>query len=141
MLLARKHKHGGGRLCQQILRRLPVIREFKEIHKAILAIPSDVRRIAANELVEFLQFTVPGASRYGDPKRLMPFAHQTYSEHGEDGMIAEVFRRIDAPLRTFVEIGTGDGLQNNTTALLNRGWRVGGSMGIRGRRRLSFVPS
>jgi len=104
-------------------RRLPVIRELKAIHKAILAIQADVRRIATKELVEFLQFTVPGASRYGDPKRLMRFAHQTYSEHGEDGMIAEVFRRIDAPLRTFVEIGTGDGLQNNTTALLNRGWR------------------
>jgi len=106
-----------------IYRRLPIIRELKQIQKSLFAIQSDARRMAANQLIEFLEFAVPQAPRYREGKRLLRYAHQTYSEHGEDGMIAEIFRRIDAPLRTFVEIGAGDGLQNNTAALLNRGWR------------------
>jgi hypothetical protein len=38
-------------------------------------------------------------------------------------MIAEIFRRIGAPARTFVEIGVGDGAENNTRLLLHSGWR------------------
>ena len=38
-------------------------------------------------------------------------------------MITEVFRRISTTDRTFVEIGVGDGSENNTTALLSDGWR------------------
>ena len=107
----------------KLYRRLPVIREMKATFRLLEEIQADLRRISAKELVELLEFTVPRTSRYGDPKRLMLYAQQTFSQHGEDGMIAEIFRRIDAPLRTFLEIGTGDGLQNNTTALLDCGWR------------------
>jgi hypothetical protein len=108
---------------RKLYRRLPVIREMKNTYRLLVEIQSDVHRIAATEQIEFLEFVVPGSHRYADPKRLFRFAQQTFSQHGEDGMIAEIFRRIGAPFHTFVEIGTGDGLQNNTTALLESGWR------------------
>lgn len=47
---------------------------------------------------------------------------KSFSQCDEDGIIAEIFRRIGEGSRTFVEIGCGNGLENNTHALLLRGW-------------------
>ncbi len=49
------------------------------------------------------------------------YAH-VYSQNGEDGIIAEIFRRIGEKTFFFVEVGCGDGNQNNTRLLLERGW-------------------
>ncbi len=61
--------------------------------------------------------------RYSDPKRLLRHGAKAYSQNDEDGIIAEIFRRIGVSSKTFVEIGTGAGLENNTLALLLQGWR------------------
>lgn len=45
-----------------------------------------------------------------------------YSQHGEDGYIAEIFRRIGTTNRRFVEIGVEQGLECNTRFLLECGW-------------------
>jgi len=103
--------------------RLPIVRELRQIRDAVLDTRADVHRIASKELLDFRQFAVMREPRYGDPKRLLRYAHQTFSQNDEDGMIAEICRRIGAPSRTFVEIGVGDGLENNSTALLAEGWR------------------
>jgi hypothetical protein len=52
-----------------------------------------------------------------------PAAHgfKVYSQFDEDGIIEEIFRRIGDG-RTFVEIGCGNGLENNTHYLLLKGW-------------------
>jgi hypothetical protein len=60
--------------------------------------------------------------RYRDPKRLFPYEHQVHSQNGEDGIIAEIFRRIGTTDKTFLEVGVGDGLENNTAYLLTQGW-------------------
>ena len=49
--------------------------------------------------------------------------YKVYSQTDEDGIIAEIFRRIGAGARTFVEIGCGNGTENNTHFLLLDGWR------------------
>ena len=61
--------------------------------------------------------------RYADPKRLLRYGAKAYSQNDEDGILAEIFRRIGTSGRTFVEIGAGAGLENNTLALLVQGWR------------------
>jgi hypothetical protein len=61
--------------------------------------------------------------RYLEEKRLVRFGAKAYSQNDEDGIIAEIFRRIHTTTRSFVEIGTGPGLENNTLALLVTGWR------------------
>lgn len=63
------------------------------------------------------------APRYADPKCLVPHQVQMYSQNGEDGVIAEVFRRIGTDSRFFVEVGSGNGIENNTRLLLQTGWR------------------
>jgi hypothetical protein len=63
-----------------------------------------------------------GGPRYADPRRLARHEHQVYSQNGEDGVLQEVFRRIGAGPRTFLEVGAGGGLENNTAFLLSLGW-------------------
>jgi hypothetical protein len=61
--------------------------------------------------------------RYAEPGRLLRFGAKAYSQHDEDGILAEIFRRVSVDTRTFVEIGVGTGVENNTLALLLSGWR------------------
>jgi hypothetical protein len=60
--------------------------------------------------------------RYADPRSLARFDTCVYSQSGQDGYIAEIFRRIGERDRFFVEIGTGNGIRNNTRFLLEQGW-------------------
>jgi hypothetical protein len=50
------------------------------------------------------------------------YEHQTFSQNGEDGILREILRRIEKEKGWFVEIGSGDGLENNTRLLLETGW-------------------
>ena len=60
---------------------------------------------------------------YADPLRLERHGYKTWSQQDEDGIIAEIFRRIGVAHYSFIEFGAGDGRENNTTALLTQGWR------------------
>jgi hypothetical protein len=61
-------------------------------------------------------------NRYSDEKNLTRYYSQVYSQNGEDGMIAEIFRRIAAKDKFFVEIGVENGRECNTRFLLEMGW-------------------
>jgi hypothetical protein len=61
--------------------------------------------------------------RNRDPKRLLTHGFHAYSQTDEDGMIQEIFRRIGVSSRIFVELGVGDGNENNTLYLMLSGWR------------------
>lgn len=61
-------------------------------------------------------------ARYADPKKLSRHEAQVFSQGGEDGIVSEIFRRIGTTDRVFVEIGTGDTLENNTIYRLALGW-------------------
>jgi hypothetical protein len=61
--------------------------------------------------------------RYADPKRLLRHGFKVYSQHDEDGIIQEIFRRIGSTSRTFVEFGVETGVEGNTVKLLVEGWR------------------
>lgn len=60
--------------------------------------------------------------RYGDPLRLERCGFKVYSQNDEDGIVAEIFRRIGTANRRFLEFGVEDGLENNTLCLLEQGW-------------------
>ncbi len=50
------------------------------------------------------------------------FEAKISSQNGEDGIIAELFRRIGTTNRFFVEFGASDGRECNTAALARAGW-------------------
>ena len=58
-----------------------------------------------------------------DPKRLEQHGFKVYSQHDEDGMLAEIFRRIEVEKGVFCEIGVENGLECNTLFLIHQGWR------------------
>ncbi len=60
--------------------------------------------------------------KYADPLSLIPPGCKVYSQNEEDGLIIEIFNRIGTTNKTFVEFGCGDGLENNTYALLFQDW-------------------
>ena len=61
--------------------------------------------------------------RNADPKRLARYGYKVFSQNDEDGIIAEIFARIGATNRRFVEFGVETGSECNTVKLLVEGWR------------------
>jgi len=60
--------------------------------------------------------------RIQDPLRLLSSGYKVYSQNQEDGMIAEVFRRIGVITRRFIEFGVETGLECNSAFLLMQDW-------------------
>lgn len=61
--------------------------------------------------------------RYEHPKCLIGFGNKIYSQSDEDGIIREIFNRIGVTNKVFIEFGIGNGLENNTLALLFEYWQ------------------
>jgi hypothetical protein len=66
--------------------------------------------------------TVLSSPKYQDPKKLNRYEHKVFSQSGEDGIIAEIFRRIGTTNKVFVECAPGNGLESNTLYLMTLGW-------------------
>jgi len=100
----------------QKLHRLPPLRQLDAlVHAADMA---NLVRIN-----QFFQQQLLLSSKYRDPRKLNHSELQTFSQNGEDGIIAEIFKRIGTRSRLFVEFGVGDGMENNTIFLLTCGWQ------------------
>lgn len=102
--------------------KLSLFGYFKQTWRKLYSIPGNIDRQTLLLQHHFLQDLL-AQPRYLEPKRLHRFEHQVFSQNGEDGVLSEIFRRIGTTDRTFVEIGVGDGLENNTTYFLAQGWK------------------
>jgi len=95
----------------------------KKIHKLkiVKGINRDmffVRQLLLNDYSDKLK----NNTRYEDDKCLIKYGQKIYSQNEEDGIILEIFNRIGTTNKTFVEFGIGDGLENNSLALLLDNW-------------------
>jgi hypothetical protein len=55
---------------------------------------------------------------------LLKFGFKSFSQNDEDGIIEEITRRLFGNSQgTFLELGVGNGTENNTLNLLAKGWR------------------
>ena len=107
---------------KKLLKDRPIVQEVLRQREArSAAAAADAVRTRVQQ--ELLAAQLLAAPRYDDVRRLTRHGAQVFSQNEEDGMIAEVFRRIGTGTKTFVECGVGDGLENNTAYLLLRGWR------------------
>jgi hypothetical protein len=80
---------------------------------------SRLHQVALHGEIERLR----SAPLHNDPKCLVRYGYKSYSQCDEDGILAEIFSRIGVTNRQFAEFGIGDGLENNTLALLFQDWR------------------
>jgi hypothetical protein len=96
-----------------------MIGKFRELYRSIFRVrdaAQEIRTLLALGQIELLR------NRINDPKRLERHGFKVYSQYDEDGIIAEIFRRIGTTDRKFVEFGCGDGRENCTAFLLLQGW-------------------
>jgi hypothetical protein len=75
------------------------------------------------QIEDYLQKNLYNNPKYVSPKRLNRFEYSTFSQFGEDGIIAEIFNRIKTTNRYFIEFGVENGEECNTTNLLLQGWK------------------
>lgn len=61
-------------------------------------------------------------SRHEHPNPLLRHGRKFFSQADEDGILLEILRRTGLEHGVCVEIGVGDGMENNTLNLLARGW-------------------
>ena len=94
-----------------------------KIENRLLTLHKRLGRGFMAERAMFLSGLAAKDGRHSDPVSLTRFYGQVYSQNGEDGMIAEIFRRIVPQSKYFVEIGIESGLQCNTRLLLESGWQ------------------
>lgn len=102
---------------------LRLVRAVAEVRWDIAKISDRLQNAAELANIHPLVRAMAGEGRYAHPLSLMRYQAQVYSQHGEDGILAEMFRRIGMPQRYFVEIGVENGQQNNTRFLLEQGWQ------------------
>ena len=110
-------------LTFELLSAVTDVRKRLETIEAMLARIEQSVELHRRAVITGLQDQArPPDVKHTDPRSITMAPGQVYSQNSEDGIIAEIFRRIDAPHRTFVEIGVGDGVENNTRLLLELGW-------------------
>lgn len=106
---------------RSLYRRLPLVKELKQLGVTMRRIETyEKSRLQIQQEMYFMQHLQQ--PRYAHPKNLTRFGAQVFSQSGEDGIIAEIMRRIGIQSHTFVEIGSGHGAENNTAFLLLQGW-------------------
>lgn len=89
----------------------------------IIEIKTDLSIIKTVNIEQFISFELNTNERYKNKKRLNHYEMKIYSQFGEDGIIQEILKRTGSKNKTFVEIGSSDGMENNTTNLLTKGWK------------------
>jgi hypothetical protein len=66
---------------------------------------------------------IQNSDRGKEPKRLLRYTDRVFSQGNEDGVLREIFQRVGIASHTAIEVGTGDGTENNTMYLLFQGWK------------------
>lgn len=108
---------------RRLYEQLPVIRELRNLRQELRQIAYDTNRCHSILASRYEEERLLTRQKHQHPLDLSRHERQVYSQNGEDGIIEEIFRRIGTTDRTFVEIGVGNGLENNTVYLLEKGWR------------------
>jgi hypothetical protein len=100
---------------------------LKRTARAVLRSTSNSSAAAMDALVQ-LELSRELARLQADVGAAMPDnpaarGFKVYSQADEDGIIEEIVRRIGIERGHFIEIGCGDGRENNSHYLLLKGWR------------------
>lgn len=86
----------------------PVLQKTNTIHDAVL-----------DKHIVDLKASVAASM----PENIVLRGYKCYSSGEEDGIIEAIFKTISPSTQTFLEIGCGKGLENNSHFLLLKGWK------------------
>ena len=105
---------------KQFLKRIPFIKWVLDVRKEFSHIRHETLRQTRIQQAILKELLI---QNYDKENPLLKYEHQTFSQNGEDGIINEIFNRLGITKGEFIEIGTGDGSENNTRLLLELGWK------------------
>jgi hypothetical protein len=113
--------------CAQEPLNTPMFHEMLEVKGHFISVKSAAKLMDlqhAGNVLEGKRYLTEllADPKYADPLRLERFGWKTYSQNDEDGIIAEIFRRIGTANTTFFEFGVELGTECNTHLLLHSGW-------------------
>ena len=104
---------------------MAVYQHLKNALGAALAAPAAVSALDALLQLELSRELerLQEATRSASPENPAGHGFKVYSQADEDGILETIFGRLGLSQGSFVEIGCGNGLENNTHYLLLKGWR------------------
>ena len=104
---------------------MAVYQHLKNALGAALAAPAAVSALDALLQLELSRELerLQEATRRASPENPAGHGFKVYSQADEDGILETIFGRLGLCRGSFVEIGCGNGLENNTHYLLLKGWR------------------
>ena len=76
-----------------------------------------------NGMYDLLHFLNINYLRENHKNTFVKYGKKIFSQNDEDGITLEILKRINFTNKTFLEIGAGDGTENNTLVLLASDWR------------------
>jgi len=113
-------------MLSKLANLVPVLREVRDIRNELRRLRQEMEtNLAAQRMIalhRLLEVELKNDPRFQDPRRLLKYSFRVNSQNGDDGIIREIFRRIGTTDRVFLEIGVGDGTENNTAFLVTQGW-------------------
>jgi hypothetical protein len=126
--------------------RLPVLERLWHIVRVVFLSRGETLRCIREAALDTNAASIKAEIAARLPQALVLHGYKVYSQCDEDGIIARLFELLGEGNRLFVEIGCGNGRENNTHNLLVRGWRgvwVDGDDGnvARIRRDLNYTPN
>jgi len=110
------------KFIKSLLKSIPLLKQIFDIKGDIQATRhlNEQQNIILQEIYTLL---LKGDQKYNKLNHLIHFEDQVYSQNGEDGIIEEIFKRIGVTNKFFIEIGSSNGLENNTALLLHSNWK------------------
>lgn len=99
-----------------------IAERLSALDNAVKGLSQGVSLLHANQSVALIDGLAANA-RFSDSRRIACAHGQVFSQNNEDGIIAEIFRRIGTSTKRFVEVAAGDGIENTTRLLLETGWQ------------------
>jgi hypothetical protein len=105
-----------------LLKRIPFIKWILDIRKELAIARFELSRTTRIQQQIYREILVRERREMGCAFP-SAFEQQTFSQNGEDGIIQEICKRLEIKNGFFVELGTGDGSENNTRLLLESDWK------------------
>jgi hypothetical protein len=95
---------------------------FRKLLSFVLDFPKKLRRVTKIFYIWYLERKIP-KKRIPARGSLLEFCSNKYSQVGQDGIIEEIFRRLQIKGGTFCEFGAWDGLYlSNARKLIEENW-------------------
>jgi hypothetical protein len=99
-----------------------MIKKIKNVLRKIHNSEFFLSKINAENKISLYNFVISNEFN-SNPDSILLNGYKVFSQFDEDGIIDYIFKEISTKTKTFVEIGSGNGLENNTHNLLLNGWR------------------